>query len=106
MRSASRASFSSTRSSTRTRSAIWYQNEVRNLDASIAGQRFHGVKAKKFEVYPLPNHQIELTMTVYVHPDSGRQVSILAEHVMDDVMLQLEPQPDLGLEDTREGKAA
>lgn len=75
-------------------SPIGFTNTVMNCDLTILGQRYGSVEVGKFSLKPKDGHQVEMTFGISIQP-TGDEVARLSEFVMDEVDIQIEPQPEL-----------
>lgn len=73
---------------------VGYMNTIRNAEVIIAGRRFVGAEAKKFEIEPRDGGVIDLTCSVSIYPDS-EDVSHIADLVQEGCHVSIESQPGL-----------
>lgn len=71
-----------------------FSNSILNCDLAILEQRYFGVDASKFSLKPKDGNQVVMTFSVSIQPN-GDDVAKLAEFVMDEVDIHIQPQPTL-----------
>lgn len=75
--------------------AIDFDNEINNCELVLFGERrFPGCTVKKFSLKPADTHQALLTFSVTIQPTKD-EVAILAECLMDEIDIEVLPQPEL-----------
>jgi hypothetical protein len=78
--------------------SVSFSYDVRDTEATLAGNHFVGVKAKNFTVTELHDGgTVDMTFSLQIHPTEA-QVGHLAERIKEEVHLTIAPQPELPFE--------